>query len=84
VVKAGDGQAAEDCRGSLSPGEPIKYACGLEIGEYKGLETVSVMGYTEAFANYIVRFPEEEFSVICLANLGSTRPNVLAMEVADL
>jgi hypothetical protein len=32
----------------------------------------------------MVRFPEQEFSVICLANLGSMRPSALAMKVADL
>ena len=42
------------------------------------------MGYTEAFATYMVRFPKREISIICLANLGSVRPNALAMEVADL
>ena len=71
-------------RGKLNNGKTIKYACGLEFGEYKGLQTVGFMGYTEAFATYMVRFPKQEFSVICLANLGSMRPNDLAMKVADI
>ena len=71
-------------RGKLNNGKPIKYACGLEFGEYKGLQTVGFMGYTEAFATYMVRFPKQEFSIICLANLGSVRPDRLALRVADL
>ena len=71
-------------RGKLNNGRAIKYACGLEYGEYKGLQTVGFMGYMESFATYMVRFPKQEFSIICLANLGSVRPNRLALKVADL
>jgi CubicO group peptidase (beta-lactamase class C family) len=70
--------------GKLNNGDAIKYAFGLEVGEYRGLKTVGFLGYTEGFITYMVRFPEQKFTVICLANLGTMHPNELSMNVADL
>ena len=70
--------------GKLNNGDTIKYAFGLEVGEYRGLKTVGFLGYTEGFITYMVRFPEQKFTVICLANLGNMHPNELSMNVADL
>jgi len=70
--------------GKLNNGHNIKYAFGLEVDEYRGLKTVSFGGYTEGFVTHILRFPDQKFTVICLANLGTMHPNELSMNVADL
>ncbi len=70
--------------GVLNDGKPIDYAWGLVIGEYKGLKTVEHGGAWAGFRANIVRFPEEKFSVICLANLGDMDPEDLSHKVADI
>ena len=69
--------------GRLNNGNRTLFACGLEVGEYRGLKTVGHKGFTESFDTYMVRFPEQKFSVICLANL-EIHSSRLAMKVADL
>jgi CubicO group peptidase (beta-lactamase class C family) len=69
--------------GRLNNGNLTMFACGLEVGEHGGLKTVGHKGFTEGFDTYLIRFPEQEFSVICLANL-EIHSSTLAMKVADL
>ncbi|MFQ6038380.1 MAG: serine hydrolase domain-containing protein, partial [Candidatus Aminicenantales bacterium] len=71
-------------RGKLNSGEELDYAFGLVVSEHKGLKMVHHGG---AFAGYraeMIRFPEEAFSVIVLANLSSINPSRLAQQVADI
>ncbi len=70
--------------GTLSSGKKIDYAFGLVVTEYKGLKVVEHGGSWAGFRAGIVRFPEEKFSVICLANLGTMDPSGLAFKVADI
>ncbi len=71
-------------RGTLNDGKTLDYAFGLFIGEYKGLKTVSHGGAWAGFRAGFVRFPEQKFSVICLANLSSQDPDSLCYKVADI
>jgi hypothetical protein len=71
-------------RGELVSGQTIPYAFGLIHGEHKGLKTVSHAGGMLGFRTEMVRFPEERFSVICLANLDAINARGLALQVADL
>ncbi len=71
-------------RGVLNDGKTIDYAFGLVVDEYKGLKTVSHGGAWAGFRAAIIRFPEEKFSVICLANLGDMDPEDLGYKVADI
>jgi len=70
--------------GGLNSGEQLDYAFGLGIGEYKGLTMVSHGGAFVGFRADMIRFPEQRFSVICLANLSAFNPSVMAKRVADI
>ena len=70
--------------GKLSDGTQLDYAFGLRVSTYRGLRIVahggSMMGYKADF----VQFPEQQFSVLCLCNLGSINPTGLTRQVADI
>jgi len=70
--------------GALNNGKKLDYAAGLVISEYKGLKTVSHGGAWVGFRAGLVRFPEQKFSVACLANLSNINPSGLCMKVADI
>jgi len=57
-------------KGQLNNGKDIDYASGLEIGEYRGLQTVYHNGGDAGYRAEILRFPEAHFSVITLCNAG--------------
>ncbi|MGD8534818.1 MAG: serine hydrolase domain-containing protein [Candidatus Aminicenantes bacterium] len=70
--------------GKLNNGEGLDYAYGLGIGDYKGLRMISHGGAFVGFRADMIRFPEQKFSVICLANLSRINPSQLARKVADV
>ena len=70
--------------GVLNSGKKIDYAWGLVVSEYKGLKVVEHGGAWVGFRAALVRFPEQKFSVIILANLDSIDPSGLAFKVADI
>ena len=71
--------------GKLNTGENTDYAFGLGVGEYKGLKTISHGGSGGGFTSVMIRFPEHNFSVICLCNAGyKVDPYGLANQVADI
>ena len=70
--------------GTLNSGKKIDYAFALLLSSYKGLKTVSHGGALGGYRSAMVRFPEQNFSVICLANLSSFNPTKLCYEVADI
>ncbi|MBA7694305.1 D-aminopeptidase [subsurface metagenome] len=70
--------------GMLNNGEKLDYAFGLGIDEYKGLKRVSHGGGFVGFRAQMARFPEQKFTVICLANLGTINPSKLCLQVADI
>jgi CubicO group peptidase (beta-lactamase class C family) len=71
-------------RGVLTSGEPIPYAFGLQIGEYRGLKTVRHSGSLMGFKADYLRFPDQRFSVATLCNLESINPTSLNNQVAEL
>jgi CubicO group peptidase (beta-lactamase class C family) len=71
-------------KGTLASGKKIDYAFGLVVREYKGLKVVEHGGSWAGFRAVLMRFPEQKFSVICLANLGTINPSALAARVADI
>jgi hypothetical protein len=70
--------------GVLNDGKKLDYAFGLVLRDYKGLKNVGHGGSWAGFRAAISRFPEQKFSVICLANLGSIDPTDLSSKVADI
>jgi len=70
--------------GVLNDGKKLDYAFGLVVTEHKGLKNVGHGGSWAGFRAGISRFPEQKFSVICLANLDSINPTDLCLKVADI
>ncbi|HZX10969.1 MAG TPA: serine hydrolase domain-containing protein, partial [Acidobacteriota bacterium] len=70
--------------GELNSGEKLDYAFGLRISEYKGLKTVGHGGSWVGYRTSYIRFPEQNFSVVCLANLSHINPSSLCQKVADI
>jgi CubicO group peptidase (beta-lactamase class C family) len=72
--------------GTLNSGKKSTYAFGLALLDYKGFKTITHSGSFAGFKSYMVRFPEQRFSVMCLCN--SDAPNVapwdLSKKVADI
>jgi hypothetical protein len=67
--------------GWLNNGEALDYAFGLVVGAYRGLKTIEHGGSWMGYKSQLVRFPEQQFSVICLSNLSSVNPSRLARQV---
>lgn len=70
--------------GVLNDGEELDYASGLVVGDYHGLRKISHGGGFAGFRAQMIRFPDQELSVICLCNRGDANPSRLAQQVADL
>jgi CubicO group peptidase (beta-lactamase class C family) len=70
--------------GVLNNGETIGYAQGLGISAYRGLPVVEHGGSNFGYRTEFMRFPEQKFSVICVCNLRSIDPELLATQVADI
>jgi CubicO group peptidase (beta-lactamase class C family) len=70
--------------GVLNSGKKLDYGFGIAVTEYRGLKMVSHGGAFVGFRADMIRFPEQKFSVIVLANLGAINPSRLARKVADI
>jgi CubicO group peptidase (beta-lactamase class C family) len=70
--------------GTLNNGKELDYAFGLWVGDYKGLRSVGHGGGWAGYRSDAIRFPEQKFSTICLANLSSIEPWGLNDRVADI
>ena len=69
--------------GRLNSGEPIGYAQGIELGEYRGLRTVGHSGSSWGFRTQLVRFVEPGLAIAISCNDGGADPGRLAEQVAD-
>lgn len=70
--------------GLLNNGESSGYAFALNNGTYKGLKTVSHGGSLAGYRAELMRFPDEKFSVIILANRGDANPTSKSYRIADI
>jgi CubicO group peptidase (beta-lactamase class C family) len=70
--------------GLLNNGESSGYAFALNNGTYKGLKTVSHGGALAGYRAQLMRFPDEEFSVIVLSNRGDANPTAKSFQIADI
>ncbi|HVU99508.1 MAG TPA: serine hydrolase domain-containing protein [Puia sp.] len=70
--------------GTFNNGAVQNYASGVVLGEYKGRRIVEHSGADAGYRANFLRFPEEHFSVIVLANLGDINPASRCRQVADL
>ena len=70
--------------GLLNNGESAGYAFALRNGNYRGLRTVSHGGSLAGYRSQLMRFPDQNFSVILLGNLASFKAKTMAQKVADI
>ena len=72
--------------GTLNNGRPIGigYALGLQNGNYRGLKTVSHGGALAGYRSFLLRFPEQNFSVVLLGNMGTMDIEKLSYSVANV
>ena len=70
--------------GVLNNGESAGYAFALHNDTYRGLKTVSHGGSLAGYRSQLVRFPDQKFSVIVLANISTFKPTARAHEVANI
>jgi len=70
--------------GVLNNGESAGYAFALQNDIYRGLKTVSHGGSLAGYRAQLMRFPDQKFSVIILANISSFRPTEKAHSVANI
>lgn len=70
--------------GRLNDGATTDYGFGLGVGEYRGLATVEHGGGIPGYATYMLRFPDQRFSVQVQCNQGGLPARRLARSVAGL
>lgn len=68
----------------LNDGSQNTYAFGLFLDNYRGLKTVEHGGNHGGYCAYLMRFPEQHFSVVTLSNLFTWSLKPLNLQVADL
>ena len=69
--------------GRLNDGRLHGYACGLEIGRYRGLRLVSHGGIQHGYRARLALYPDQRFAVAILANLGTIAPGPLVRRITD-
>jgi hypothetical protein len=71
-------------RGVLTNGDTLTYAFGNVVDTYRGLRVDEHGGSMMGYKAYILRFPDQRFSVIETCNLGSINPGPIAHHVAEI
>jgi CubicO group peptidase (beta-lactamase class C family) len=71
-------------KGVLNDGKQISYALGLQVESYRGLPTVEHDGGLYGYRTNILRFPDQQFTAVCLCNLSNTNPHDLSRRIADI
>lgn len=69
--------------GTLNNGDPIEYAHGITLGEYRGLRTVGHGGHSWGFLTELRRYVEPGLSIAVSCNAEYGAPGELAPRVAD-
>ncbi len=70
--------------GVLNDGKKLGYACGVMVGEFRGLRTVGHGGADAGYRSQITMFPAEQFAVVVLSNLADAQTGPLATQVAAI
>jgi CubicO group peptidase (beta-lactamase class C family) len=65
-------------------GATVSYGFGWFLDPYQGHRRMSHNGETIGFHTTIQRFPDDQLTIIILANRADTNPEDLALKVADL
>src|SRR5262249_3439147 len=86
VPRVGDAAliARLETPGVLNNGKKLTYACGLSLGEFRGLNTVGHSGGDAGYRSQITMFRGEKFAGIVLSNLANAQPGRRARGVAEM
>lgn len=68
----------------LNKGDTLDYAFGQVIGNYKGLKTISHGGADAGYRSFLLRFPDQRFSVSVFSNLASFNTYLVSHAIADV
>jgi CubicO group peptidase (beta-lactamase class C family) len=69
---------------ATSPEGPVSYGFGWHLEPYRSHKRMSHDGETIGFRTTIQRFPDDNLTIIVLANRSDINPEELALKVADL
>ena len=84
VVGNSDAMKKMRTRGILNSGDTISYAFGQVRGNYKGLTTWAHGGGDAGYRTYLLRFPDQRFSVSVFGNAASFNSGAPAYRIADI
>ncbi len=70
--------------GKLNNGESVGYGFGLDVASFFGVRQIGHGGSFVGFRSYYMRFPDQRFSVIVLANQGPFPAGEIARKIAIL
>ena len=70
--------------GATNSGESVEYGFGLNVEIYGGLKLISHGGAFAGFRSYYMRFPDQRFSVVLLANQGPFPLEELPFAIANI
>ncbi|MGE5559620.1 MAG: serine hydrolase domain-containing protein [Chloroflexota bacterium] len=70
--------------GRLNNGEAVLYGYGHFLGQRRGLNRFWHYGEFLGFQSVIRRFPEQDTTIICLANSSAVSPTDLAVAIEDI
>jgi len=68
----------------LHKGDTVQYAFGLGHRKYKGLNVVAHSGAFLGFRTQLIRFQEQNFSVIVLSNISDFKPSEKVYRITDI
>ena len=68
--------------GSLSSGKPLTYGYGLSIGEMAGRRKISHGGGINGFRSQLSWYPDDDLTVVVLANSGTASAGALESAIA--
>ncbi|MBL8268648.1 serine hydrolase [Steroidobacter sp.] len=71
-------------RAPLNDGSPNKYAFGVVVDSYRGLQIVEHSGGDAGYASHLLRFPERHVSVAVLCNANNAGAHELALRTAEV
>jgi len=70
--------------GKLNNGKECGYGFGWSVGTFRGLRTVSHGGGLGGFRTFILRFPDQQLSVIVLSNNGTFNSGATSYQIAEI
>jgi CubicO group peptidase (beta-lactamase class C family) len=68
----------------LNDGQELVYASGVVVAKHKGLKEIQHSGGDAGYRSYFLTFPDHDFGVIVLSNLGIISPGKIAHDIVDI